>query len=81
MDVRVNGPMNRMLQHEFIKKEIKEAHFQMNSLEALGPDGFLALFYQRNWSTVGKEVSLSAIAVLNHNLPLYHVDNTYNSDS
>lgn len=77
METRVNGAMNQLLLQEFTKEEIKVALFQMNPTGAPIPDKFSALFYQNNWSTLGKEVSQFALAVLNHDYPLEHVNNTF----
>ncbi|MCH79574.1 putative ribonuclease H protein [Trifolium medium] len=36
--------------------EVKRAVFSMSPWKALGPDGFLAGFYQKSWQTVGRSV-------------------------
>ena len=40
----------------FTEKEISDAMFQIGPLKAPGPDGFPAIFFQRNWSTVKDSV-------------------------
>lgn len=44
-----------MLNEKF-SEEIKEALFQLHPDKALGPDGFLASFFQRFWGILGDEV-------------------------
>jgi hypothetical protein len=65
MDTRVTEEMNRRLLLGFSEEEIKAALFQMHPLKAPGPDGFPAVFYQRNWPTVGREVCKAVLAFLN----------------
>ena len=56
MENRVTRSMNDMLLAEFSSSEVKSAFDQMDPMKALGPDGFKAEFYQRNWETVGPKV-------------------------
>jgi hypothetical protein len=44
--------MNDNLCKEFRDEEIGDALFQMGPLKALGPHGFPARFFQRNWEVV-----------------------------
>lgn len=52
----VTDAMSASLIVEFTEIEIKDVVFQMNGLGAFDPDGFLALFFQKNWDLVKKEV-------------------------
>jgi len=36
--------------------EIRKVMFEMKSLKAPGPDGFLALFYKHYWETIGDQI-------------------------
>ena len=40
-----------------IQSEIKQKLFQLQSLKALGPDGFPVLFYKKYWAIVGESVT------------------------
>jgi hypothetical protein len=53
---KVTPQMNESLCKEFTDDEIGDALFQIGPLKAPGVDGFLARFYQRNWSTIKEEV-------------------------
>lgn len=44
------------LQEKFSNQEMSEAVMQMAPLKAPGPDGILAIFYQRHWETMGHDV-------------------------
>lgn len=56
LNERVTDVMNASLVKDFTEKEISDALFQIGPLKAPGPDGFPARFFQRNWSTVKKDV-------------------------
>lgn len=49
----------------------------MNPFSAPRPDGFSTIFYQKHWSTVGREVTTFSLNVLNHNGNMEHINDTY----
>ena len=49
--------MLEVLSRSFSSTEVKAVLFQMGPTKALGPDGMNALFYQKFWHIVGKEVT------------------------
>jgi len=65
VDTRVTNDMNNRLLHSFSEEEVQKALFQMHPLKAPGPDGYLAVFYQKNWSTVGRDVCKAVLSFLN----------------
>ena len=56
LNERVTAEMNASLVKDFTEKEISDALFQIGPLKAPGPDGFPARFFQRNWSTVKRDM-------------------------
>jgi hypothetical protein len=43
---------NNLLTALYIEEEVKKAIFQMEHNKSLGPDGFVAKFYQKNWEVI-----------------------------
>jgi hypothetical protein len=68
--------MNAELTKIFTKEEIGVAITQMAALKALGPDGYTAEFFQKNWVTIGDEVCLSIIEILNSEVMPYDLNKT-----
>ena len=52
----VTHDMNEQLMKIPRDEEIREAAFAINPEKAPGPDGMTSLFYQRFWSTIGRDV-------------------------
>lgn len=48
--------MNAKLMAQVEDKQIKEAVFSIGALKAPSPDGFNALFYQKNWETIKDDI-------------------------
>lgn len=46
----------KQMNRAFTADEVRSVIMQMGSLKAPGPDGFQALFFQKNWSLVGPNV-------------------------
>jgi hypothetical protein len=65
VDTRVTNDMNSRLLRRFSEVEVQIALFQMHPLKALGPDGYLVVFYQKNWPTVGRDVCKTVLSFLN----------------
>jgi len=65
VDNRVINDMNNWLLHSFLEEEVQKALFQMHPLKSPGPDGYPAVFYQKNWSTVGRDVCKAVLFYLN----------------
>ena len=66
VDRRVSRSMNDALLKDFTVEEEGAALQQMAPLKAPGPDGFSACFSQKNWATIGDEVSRFVIQILNN---------------
>ncbi|XP_073041676.1 uncharacterized protein [Primulina eburnea] len=57
--------MNAILCALYTDTDIYKALFDMQPSKAPGPDGFTALFFQKNWKIVGKEVVAACLNILN----------------
>ena len=62
---KVTPNMQNILSTEFSANEIREALFQMEPTNALGPDGMNALFYQKFWHIMGDSVIAVVLDFLN----------------
>lgn len=61
---KVMDAMNEELSTSFTAAEVKEAMLQMFPTKALGPDGFLAHFFQLYWDLCGSEVTSDVLRIL-----------------
>lgn len=57
--------MNDVLCAPYTEADVRRALFDMHPSKAPGPDGFTALFFQKNWQVVGHEVTVAALQILN----------------
>jgi hypothetical protein len=62
---RVSDEMNSRLLQRFTEDEVRRALFQMHPLKSPGPDGFPAVFYQKYWNIVGRDVCQAVLSYLN----------------
>jgi hypothetical protein len=68
---QVTEDMNEELLKGFTKNEVSLALKQMAPLEAPGPNGLMAGFFQNHWEKMGEEISMVAIEALNSgNMPI-----------
>lgn len=72
----VDQDLNQRLDLPFSKEEVKKALFDLNPNKAPGPDGFTALFYQEAWDTVGEEMTVVILGILNDGAPLHDWNET-----
>ncbi|XP_073272102.1 uncharacterized protein [Primulina huaijiensis] len=70
VQAKVTQQMNLLLCAPFTAREVKKALFDMHPDKSHGPDGMSALFYQKFWHIVGRDVTAAALAVLNEDAPL-----------
>ena len=64
IDGRITGSMREYLLSPYSVEEVKRAIFNWGSTKAPGPDGFHAIFFQKNWSVLGHEISRVCIGIL-----------------
>lgn len=57
--------MNSKFLKQFTKEEVEIAFNQMVPLKSSKPNGFGAVFYQKNWKIVGQDVSEAVLSNLN----------------
>lgn len=73
----VSDDINGAPLQDFTTTEVQKVIFQINPYGAPGPDGFSAVFHQKNRSIVGREVTSFALEVLNNNGSLENVYDTF----
>ncbi|KAL5550972.1 hypothetical protein UlMin_001148 [Ulmus minor] len=61
----------------FTAEHIRCAFFDMNPSKAPGPDGFHAIFFQKNWDIVGPKVTKACLAILNDGASIKAFNTTY----
>ena len=73
---KVSGEMNDSLVRNFSAEEARVALQQMHPTRAPGPDGMLAIFYQKYWNIVGSDVTSMVLNVLNLDNPMTELNKT-----
>lgn len=71
---QISAEDNEIFFMQFTKKQIKEAIFQMKHNKALGPDGFLAEFFQVFWEVIKGDLLALFKEFHNGNLNLYSLN-------
>lgn len=72
----VSNEMNMSLDQEPTDEEIKGALFQMHPNKAPGPDGMHALFFQKFWPLLGKDIILFVKSWSRGSVKLHDVNKT-----
>ncbi|XP_062080600.1 uncharacterized protein LOC133785369 [Humulus lupulus] len=65
MEKKISDSMNSFLETDFTEEEVITAIKNMNPTKAPGTDGLPALFYQKFWNEVNKDVVGVCLSVLN----------------
>lgn len=81
LDVRLSGDQIKTLEDPFTESEVRDAVFQMKGMNAPGPDGFVAGFYQQNWSWIGSDVVNMVLAFLHSEVMLRELNRYSHSQS
>lgn len=74
---KVTPTMNSMLLQAFTEEEVRDALFQTHLTKAPGPDGMNALFYQKFWHIVGKDITDTILDFLHNGRLLKSVNYTH----
>lgn len=77
LDTCISNDINNSLVAKFTEGGVREALFHMNPLEALGPNGYFACFYQHNCHIMGKDICRFVHHILNHRMNLYSINHTF----
>ena len=77
VDARISGEQITQLAAPFTGEEVYEAIFQMHPTKAPGPDGMSAIFFQKFWHIVGKDVVEKVLDILNNNGEIGSINQTY----
>ena len=73
---RVTDDMNAELTKTFTSEEVLRALHQIHLTKSPGPDSMLAIFFQRYWNIVGRDITNMVLNVLNFNLPMTEINKT-----
>ncbi|GMI92190.1 hypothetical protein HRI_002888300 [Hibiscus trionum] len=74
---KISEADNRRLLRPYTEEEIYRTVKMMGPLKAAGEDGLGAIFYQRFWNIVGKEVARFCIAVLSGEVDMGLINKTH----
>ncbi|XP_074265807.1 uncharacterized protein LOC141588255 [Silene latifolia] len=73
----VHGDDCDVLSRPFTAQEVRTAVFQMGALKSPGPDGVPAIFYQKCWYFIKKDVTRAVLSVLNSGMVLKELNRTF----
>ena len=73
---RVTDDMNAELTKTFTSEEVLRALHQIHLTKSPGPDSMSAIFFQRYWNIVGRDITNMVLNVLNFNLPMTEINKT-----
>ena len=73
---KVTNEMNSELTRTFTREEVVIALKQLHPTKSPGPDGMLALFFQKYWSIASTNVSNMVLNVLNSGMSLSEINRT-----
>ncbi|KAM6590233.1 hypothetical protein CsatA_012838 [Cannabis sativa] len=65
-----------LLAEPFSAEEIKTAMFSLSGDKSPGPDGLNSLFYQKNWDTIGHDLTQGLLHILNNQGDFSQINNT-----
>ena len=71
---QISQEENEILTQNFSEKEVFEAIQQMEHNKALGPDGFPAEFYQKNWEIIKTDLMDMFVQLRAGNMPLFKIN-------
>ncbi|XP_074287677.1 uncharacterized protein LOC141612827 [Silene latifolia] len=73
----VHGDDCDVLSRPFTAQEVRTTVFQMGALKSPGPDGIPAIFYQKCWYFIKKDVTTAVLSVLNSGMVLKEHNRTF----
>ncbi|KAL5757923.1 hypothetical protein ACOSP7_020534 [Xanthoceras sorbifolium] len=76
IECKMNSDMLTDLNAPFEDFEVKQALFNLGSTKAPRPDGFYAIFFQKNWDVVGGYITNVCLRVLNGSLSIKDFNST-----
>ncbi|KAA3465353.1 reverse transcriptase [Gossypium australe] len=76
IEKRISSDTNASLLSSFTEEDVVSALQEMRPTKAPGPDGFSAIFFQRYWHIVGKDVTSFWLGILNNGQDFGHLNST-----
>ncbi|KAA3465095.1 reverse transcriptase [Gossypium australe] len=76
IETKISPNINASLLSTFTEEEMFSALKEMGPIKALGPDGFPAMFFQKYWHIVGKDVTSFCLGILNNGQNFGHLNST-----
>lgn len=74
---RVSVDNHTWCSRQFVVEDVREALKHMHPTKALGPVGIPALFYQKFWNIMGKDIETLVLDILNEGRNLESLNKTF----
>lgn len=74
---KLNEEMKDWCNSVYSEEDVHEALMQMHPLKSPGPDGLPALFFQKYWGIVGRDVTKLPLDILNNNRSPEDINKTF----
>ncbi|KAL5578204.1 hypothetical protein UlMin_019903 [Ulmus minor] len=76
IEKKLTPQLNDQLEQAFEAEDVKTVVFQMAPTKSPGADEMSAIFYQKFWPIIGKEVTSACLGITNGGLPLGSIKET-----